>query len=147
MFFWQFLSGAPEREWDMSTAAGRALRDQLAMVYPSISDSTFLHGDTTNEPSWLHAATVRVGNPQEVIMFVSESSNGGGRPTAMAGRILIPRRSCFLCCAELFVTPIPQPLPPQRLKGRRSRDHRSCNVLPATDESKAAKGSKRKPHA
>ena len=76
-FFWQFLSGAPEREWDMSTAAGRALRDQLAMVYPSINDSTFLHGDTTNEPSWLHAATVRVGNPQEVIMFVSESSNGG----------------------------------------------------------------------
>ena len=31
------------------------------------------------------------------------------------------------------------PLPPQRLKGRQSRDRRSCN-LPATDESKAAKG-------
>ena len=50
-------------------------------------------------------------------------------------------------CAGLSVTPIPQPLPPQRLKGRQSREHRSCNVLPATEESKVAKGPKRKPHA
>ncbi len=62
-------------EW--GTPEGALVRDQLALVYPSVSTNSFATWDITDEKNWLHAATVRHGDPRELIYFVAESSNGG----------------------------------------------------------------------
>lgn len=51
---------------------------QLRGPYPNVTSSwPFAGTDILKEPKWLHATTIRVGNPREIIVFVAECSAGG----------------------------------------------------------------------
>lgn len=89
--------------WDLPSGLGSniawsnvSLRANLRKPFPNLLDTTFLNIETTKEAYWLNAATTRVGDPREIVIFVAECSHGwDGRRPWDGGSSMVADREMF----------------------------------------------------
>ena len=89
--FWEGSDHTTKIPW-----TNAALRAELKLIYPSLTDSTFSLTNPVDqriEGHWLQAAAIRVGEPREIVVFLSEYTNGfDGRRPWLGGSALVGDR-------------------------------------------------------